>query len=199
MRRPTRRGDTRETILAAATTQFARHGYNAVGLRAIADAVGVQPASVYHHFAGKEDLLYAITAKVTKDFVMTQLPLLDGDGLARDLLGQLVRTHIVYFWEHRDAMAVALNELDNLSPDHHAEVQSYRRRYQNGIRDLISTGVGRNEFHTAEPRLVTLAILDMVHGINRWFREDLDLSIEELADRYAYMILQLLLGARVAG
>jgi AcrR family transcriptional regulator len=53
-----RQGATaREEILDAAAQLFTEDGYAATPTRAIAGAVGIKQASLYYHFASKEDLL----------------------------------------------------------------------------------------------------------------------------------------------
>ena len=60
-RGPTRRHqEQRQRVLDAATVLFAEHGYEATGMRAIADAVGIRPASLYHYFPSKETILGAL-------------------------------------------------------------------------------------------------------------------------------------------
>lgn len=55
-RRSTKGEKTRATILAAASELFARGGYDATGLRQIAQAVGVNPALISLYFGSKESL-----------------------------------------------------------------------------------------------------------------------------------------------
>jgi AcrR family transcriptional regulator len=51
----------REEILAAAEKLLIRTGdQGAVSIRAVADAVGVTPPSIYLHFADKNDLIFAV-------------------------------------------------------------------------------------------------------------------------------------------
>ena len=52
----------REEILDAAAELFSNQGYASTSTRAIADAVGVRQASLYHHFATKDDILDALLA-----------------------------------------------------------------------------------------------------------------------------------------
>lgn len=47
---------SRETILAAARSSFARHGYDGATIRDIAASAGVDPALVRHYFGSKERL-----------------------------------------------------------------------------------------------------------------------------------------------
>ncbi|MCC8165795.1 MAG: TetR/AcrR family transcriptional regulator [Planctomycetes bacterium] len=49
---------TKERILVNSTVLFLKHGYGSVSMRDIADSVGIQPSSLYSHFASK-DVLWA--------------------------------------------------------------------------------------------------------------------------------------------
>ena len=51
---------TRQRILNCALDLFAQNGYSETSIRDIAFAVGINPASLYFHFASKEELLLAI-------------------------------------------------------------------------------------------------------------------------------------------
>ncbi|WP_460728439.1 TetR/AcrR family transcriptional regulator [Nocardia heshunensis] len=56
-----RAGQTpRAEILDAAAELFTNHGYGTTSTRAVADAVGIRQASLYHHFASKDDILDAL-------------------------------------------------------------------------------------------------------------------------------------------
>ena len=52
-------GGARVRLLAVAVREFARRGFARTSIRDIARAAGIQPASVYHHFASKDDLFVA--------------------------------------------------------------------------------------------------------------------------------------------
>ncbi|WP_067476422.1 TetR/AcrR family transcriptional regulator [Nocardia amamiensis] len=59
-----RRGQTpRAEILDAAGELFTTNGYANTSTRAVADAVGIRQASLYHHFAAKDDILDALLAE----------------------------------------------------------------------------------------------------------------------------------------
>jgi AcrR family transcriptional regulator len=51
-----RRQETREQVLAAAARVFARRGFHATSLEAIADEAGYSRGAVYYNFADKEEL-----------------------------------------------------------------------------------------------------------------------------------------------
>jgi AcrR family transcriptional regulator len=50
-------GTPRDEILDAAAALFAERGYAGTSTRAIAERVGIRQASLYYHFAGKDEIL----------------------------------------------------------------------------------------------------------------------------------------------
>jgi AcrR family transcriptional regulator len=93
--------DTRGLILRAARAEFGRQGYDAVTLRGIARAAGVDARLVHHYFHGKEDIF--VTAM---DFPLRPsqaLPVvLDGDVAD---LGERVARMFFGIWETPEGQA----------------------------------------------------------------------------------------------
>jgi TetR/AcrR family transcriptional regulator, cholesterol catabolism regulator len=191
----TRGGGRRPEIVALACSLFRERGYHGVGMRAIAEAAHMQAASLYHHFTNKEELLLQAIFVVDRDLIVEQLPLLDGPGSHAERLALLVRAHVVHIGNNRDAWWVAGRELRALSPANLDTVQGYRRRYQHRIAEFIDDGVRAGEFVCDDSRLATIAILDMLNGLNEWFSPAGRYTIEELADRYVQMVLRQLAGS----
>ena len=52
--------ETREALLDAAFDQMYLHGFRGAGLNDILDAAGLTKGALYHHFAGKMELGYAV-------------------------------------------------------------------------------------------------------------------------------------------
>lgn len=193
----------REEIMATATDLFHAQGYANVGMRAIADAVGVRPASLYHHFASKEAILFALSLRVTEQFVEETVPLLTSSGDRREALRTVLVHQIVFSWENRGAIEVTRREMRELSPDNLVEVLYHRARYRRMIQEHVAAGVESGEFVAEHPKLAGLAILSMVNGVNDWFHEDhrglpgeepqRTFRITDVAHAYADMIVEHLL------
>ena len=58
------KGNTREQILEVSLDLFSVNGYEATSIAQIADAVGIRKASLYSHFAGKQDILESVVDSV---------------------------------------------------------------------------------------------------------------------------------------
>lgn len=172
----------RDEIVAAAARFFAEQGYHTVGMREIADAVGIKGASLYNHFASKEEILYAIALKMTRDPQEQHLPLLDAAGSPTERLTALVEAHVRNLAGNRVEHLVSLRELPALTPEHHAKVTDYRKYYQRRVRDVIAAGVRVGEFAVDDPSRAAIAVLDMMNGISWWLHDDHD--IDELVATY---------------
>jgi len=72
--------NSRERILTAATKIAQAHGYSGLNYRALAEAVGIKAASIYHHFESKADLGAAVARRywensaATLDALLTEFP-----------------------------------------------------------------------------------------------------------------------------
>ena len=93
-RRPGNSG-SRERILAAARTSFARSGYDATTIRGIAAAAGVDPALVRHYFGSKEHL-FVVALEFPVDPVEFVPRLLD-PGI--DGLGERIASFFLEAWD----------------------------------------------------------------------------------------------------
>jgi AcrR family transcriptional regulator len=82
--------NAREEILDAAAELFTTHGYANTSTRKIADAVGVRQASLYHHFATKDDILEALLAGTVDEPLQLAAQLITEGGSATGRLHTLV-------------------------------------------------------------------------------------------------------------
>ena len=56
----------RQQLAQGAAALFSTHGYNGLGMRAIADALGISKSALYHYFPTKKALFHACTDLVTR-------------------------------------------------------------------------------------------------------------------------------------
>lgn len=98
-RRARERHELQDKILDAARELFARHGYDAVTLRKIAEAIEYTPAAIYGHFRDKDDLIRTL-CKRDFDVFSAQLAALAGVADPIERIRQLGRGYIQFALEH---------------------------------------------------------------------------------------------------
>ena len=103
-------GEPRERVFNAARELFLRHGYAAVSMQQIADAVGIKKASLYYHFSGKEALF---TAVITAEFEALRQRIIS--GMETDLSFQQRLANVV-----RAVMSTLQGEVGRLIHDYAA-------------------------------------------------------------------------------
>jgi len=183
-----RTAERRTEIVTAAARIFADQGYAAVGMRDIADTIGVRGASLYHHFSSKEEILYAICLTVTKEPVEQNLPLLDAAGTPTERLTALVRAHVRHLLHRRVEYLVGLHERPALTPEHRAEIDRYLYYYNRRVRDVLVAGMRAGEFRELNPSLAALGVLDMLNGVSSWIQGTADEDTDEVVATYTVML-----------
>lgn len=95
-----RSDETKAAILAAAREHFARSGYQAATIRAIAASAGIDPSMVMRYYGNKEKLFAAAA-----EFDL-QLP--DLTKLRREEVGPALVEHFLARWEGDESLMVLL-------------------------------------------------------------------------------------------
>src|SRR5947208_259864 len=137
----------REELTRIAARLFAAQGYQGTSLADLAEALGVQKASLYHHIASKEDLLWEVAVEGAAAFHAA----LDGvpaDAPAADRIRLALRAHLAVVGGQLDVATVFVREWRHLSAPRRAEFLAERRRYEERIRDLFRAGVEESQLRT---------------------------------------------------
>ena len=87
---------TRQEILAAATAEFAAHGFGGARIEAIAERAGVNKKLIYYYFEGKDELFLAVLEQTYADIreAERQLHLEEADPL------QAIESLVGFTWRH---------------------------------------------------------------------------------------------------
>ncbi|MFX9250605.1 hypothetical protein ABTN82_19390, partial [Acinetobacter baumannii] len=67
-----------------------------------------------------------------------------------------------------------------------------RRRYEEGVQRVIQEGVEQGVFHVPSVRLATLFVLSALNWTYQWYRPEGPLSLDQLSEAYATLILRAL-------
>ncbi|WP_420884083.1 TetR/AcrR family transcriptional regulator [Micromonospora sp. CPCC 205547] len=163
--------DTREAVLAAATTLFAQRGFDAVGLREVAAAAGVDVATVSHHTGTKAQLYDACFARVfaaEREVVegaaaRARDALAAGPDAARRALHDLVDVFVDFLEDRPETTALWLRRW--LEPHRHADLdQRYAAPLYQLVAELLAAAAAAGALVEPAPQVTVRSLVWAVHG-----------------------------------
>jgi AcrR family transcriptional regulator len=186
------RRDTRAAIEGAAVELFARLGYHATSMRAIAGSAGVQAAAIYHWYPSKEallvrlqdDFMERLTERVEKAIAA---PAVASRPALR--LAAAVREHVVFHGEHTREAFVTDSEIRALADEPRAALIAKRDAYQDLFAGMVRAGIRDGTLRTSDARVATYAILLQCTGVALWFDPEGPLPLEQVAELHVELVL----------
>jgi AcrR family transcriptional regulator len=181
--------ETREAIHDAALELFARLGYHATSMRAIASGAQVQPAAIYHWYESKE----AILVRLQDDFMerLTERVVGAMEQYERPALRLAagVREHVVFHGVYRQAAFVTDSEIRALTEDPRRALIAKRDDYQATFSEMIRDGIRDGSLRSSDAHVATYAILLQCTGVALWFDPDGPLKLEQVAELHVELVL----------
>jgi len=160
---------------------FAEKGYAGTSLGDLAKALGMQKASLYHHIASKEDLLWDVAAAGAAAFHVA-LDAVPDDAPATEKIRFALRGHLRVVADQLDVATVFTREWRALEGERRERFLAERRRYEERIRDLYREGVERGALRTdLDVPTAALLFLSAANWAYTWLRPGGD--TDTLADR----------------
>src|SRR3954447_9996873 len=177
----------REELMRVAARLFAEQGYQGTSLADLAEELGIQKPSLYHHIASKEDLLWEVAVEGARAF-HEALDAVPTDAPATERIRLALRAHLAVVAGQLDVATVFVREWRYLSGDRRERVLAERRRYEERIRDLFREGVEGSELRTdLDVATAALLFLSAANWAYTWLRAGSGTDV--LADRlYAALL-----------
>jgi AcrR family transcriptional regulator len=181
---------TQERLVRVAADLFREKGYAATTTREIAEKLGIQKGSLYHHVSTKEDLLFWICAQSMAHITSSVTAAL-AQAKPGEEMRDLIKSHIIAELDDAAMHAVMLIELPALGEARRREVIEFRDDYERLVYETIvraqASGSIRND---TTARLLTLALLDMLNWAVFWYRKSGSMTAEELGQSIATIFLE---------
>lgn len=187
---------TKERIEQAALELFAAKGFEATGIRDIADRAGLSTAALYHYMGSKDELLVAFMVESMTELIRAARAAIDGcdDPAAR--LAALVRTHVGFHTLDAQRSLVADDELRAVSDVAFTKVMQLRDGYELLWAETLDSGTRSGEFTFSDARITRLALLEMCNGVARWYSDRGPKRPSEIADCFADLALSMVAARR---
>jgi AcrR family transcriptional regulator len=153
----------------------------------IAEAMGLQKASLYSLTQSKQQLLHDIL-RSGADAFHDALDAVDDEAHAIERIRQALRGHLRVVAEQLDLATVFTREWRYLEGEFREEFVAERRRYEERWRDLFREGVERGELRVdLRPSDAALLVLSAANWAYTWLPADAD--TDALADRFTAIVV----------
>jgi TetR/AcrR family transcriptional regulator, cholesterol catabolism regulator len=171
----------RHELTREAARLFAEKGYHGTSIGDLAQALGVQKASLYHHIESKQDLLWE-TAREGADAFHAALDAIPEDEPALEKLRLALRAHLRVVAEQLDVATVFIREWRYLDEERRQQFVAERRRYEERIRELFREGRELGELRSdLDEGAAALLFLSAANWAYTWLQPGRD--TDELAGR----------------
>jgi TetR/AcrR family transcriptional regulator, cholesterol catabolism regulator len=171
----------REELTRTAARLFAERGYHGTSLADLAEALGLQKASLYHHISSKEDLLWEVASAGAAAF-HAALDAVPDEAPATEKIRLALRGHLAVVADQLDVATVFTREWRSLEGERRSLFLAERRRYEERIRELFREGVETGRLRTdLDVATAALLLLSAANWAYTWLRPDVDTAA--LADR----------------
>jgi AcrR family transcriptional regulator len=178
-----------ELIFAEAVRIFRQKGYHATSMQNIADAVGLQKASLYHYLPGKEALLFKIFERSSGALTQQLETICDSADSPADKLRRAIQAHLIALCAQLDTYTVYLSERRALSNRYHARVRAEGEKHARLIEKILAEGIARKHFYALDTRMVALAILGMCNWLYQWYSPEGRLTPQQIAEIFSGVVL----------
>lgn len=186
-------GSTREEILDHAVQLFSRGGYDSTSVREIAEATGIQKASLYHHYPSKEAILVAIHDRYM-EMVLERAEGRQAEESPAERIRGYIEDLMVLMRDYRPYVEVFLRERYALTGATWDRARERRDRYERYIREAVEEGMRRKIFRDdLDSDVIKYAILGACSWAYQWFEADGRLSAAEISEQFATLFLDSLM------
>ncbi len=177
----------RSELTREAARLFAEKGYHGTSIGDLAEALGVQKGSLYHHIESKQDLLYETMQEGATAF-HAALDTIPEDAAAAEKIRLALRGHLRVVAEQLDVATVFVREWRYLEGERRDGIMRERRRYEERFRALFREGRELGELRTdLDDATAALLALSAANWAYTWLRPGYD--TDELADRFYALLI----------
>ncbi|MFI2370271.1 TetR/AcrR family transcriptional regulator [Streptomyces sp. NPDC018833] len=169
MTTPKRDTYTPETLLTVAVRIFNERGYDGTSMEHLSRAAGISKSSIYHHVAGKEELLRRAVSRALDSL----FAVLDEDGArqgrAVECVEYVTRRTVEVLTAELPYVTLLLRVRGNTKTERWA--MERRREFDQRVADLLKAAAADGDLRAdVDTRLATRLLFGMVNSLVEWYR-----------------------------
>ena len=179
---------TPESLLAVAVDVFNVRGYDGTSMEDLAKAAGITKSSIYHHVAGKEELLrLAVTRALDGLFAVLDEPGAT-EGRAVDRFAYVIRRTCLELVRNLPYVTLLLRVRGNTAAER--EALERRREFDHRVAALAAAAAEDGDLRAdLDPRLTARLVFGLVNSVVEWYRPDGPETGETVADTLSALVL----------
>ena len=177
-----KKASKKDFILLRASAMFRDKGFPATSMRDLAEAVGIEAASLYNHIQSKSEILQEIIFRIANDCNVHLESLDDSSISSIKKIESLIRFHVQMMLNRFDDYTVMINEWIHLTEPYHTNFTTQRRHYVQKMEAIIEEGIRSKEMNPISPYVATLTILSSVRGLEFWHRSGKKIAPQTMED-----------------
>jgi AcrR family transcriptional regulator len=183
--------DKRQQIIERCADLFDSGGYHRATMQMLADEVGLGKPTLYHYFASKTEILYAIH----QQHIAALIEGLDSDqrrgSSYPELLTHACRDILEEIAKHPGYVRTFFEHYGELEAPKRAEIRERRQEYFEKICGIIKSGVAAGVFRKCDVELTALGFLGMCSWAYQWYPPMVEkISPQKLAETLCGTFLQ---------
>lgn len=179
--RPGRPGYDLDSLLSVAVRVFNDKGYDGTSMDVLADRLGISKSSIYHHVAGKEELLeLALNRALNALFaVTTEAGATEGPSIER--LEYVVRRSVEILVAELPYVTLLLRVRGNSAVERRALAR--RREFDEFVSGLAVAAADEGDLRIGiDPHLLSRLLFGTVNSLIEWYRPRSSGSSTDIAD-----------------
>lgn len=182
---------TRRALVDSAVELFGRDGFDVTSVQRIADHAGLTKGSFYHHFGSKQAVLHEIHERFIDDNLARLREVLASGAPADEQLRGIIRDVIVDgAGRFRAEITIFYQEHRRLDPEEFAELWAKRKKFEQGVIDIVRRGIEAGTFKDAgDPKLIAFGVVGMAAWTHHWLEPGRG-NVHEIGDLYADIVLR---------
>lgn len=186
--------ERRKALIDAAATVFQEKGFSGASIDDIAQAAGLDRASIYYYAGGKQELFDEIVLGAFGANIQMAEEIRDADSPPEEKLSKVIEALLVSYARYYPYLYVFLQEnVRRLQPSRRRKgaaegvdhVDMYRR-FERALESIVQEGMDAGVFRSdISARLATYGILGMVNWSHRWFDPNGPIDATEVGRAFA--------------
>lgn len=180
---------TYQRIQSAALETFARHGFEASGIRQVAERAGIPTSLLYHYSRSKSQLLRVLVEDGLRRLLEADRRAVELDPDPVTQLAALAAVHVMVHAQNPQMARLLDTELRVLDGPDGDAVLDLRDAIDAVWSRVIESAARAGLVDIDDAAVARLALVRMCNGVATWYRPDGRLAVTDLAVHFGRLVL----------